>query len=113
MNTLRWALGIVLALLGGGYLALLVFSNGFRRSFGASGNSILFVILPLAAMAMLFAPLVLPTNRTLLHLGAIAAVAMIGLCLWQIISDSAIVLWFAILYLVLWLWFYASTAWGK
>jgi hypothetical protein len=92
---------------------LLMFSNGFRRSFGSSENGILFVILPLAAMATLLAPLVLPSNRMLLHIGAITAVAMIGLCLWQIISDSAIVLWFGILYLVLWLWFYASTACGK
>ena len=111
MNALRWILGIVILLLGGGYLFLFMISNGFRKSFGASENNPLLAILPLASVLILLAGLVWPANRTLLHLGAAAAVGLIGFCVWQIFLDYAAVLWLGILFLLLWLVFYWSAAW--
>jgi hypothetical protein len=111
MTALRWVLGLIILLLGGGYLFLFVVSNGFRRSFGASENNPLLAILPLAAAAILLAALVWPGNRMLLHLGAVAAVGLIGFCVWQMISESATVLLFGILYLAVWLVFYWMAAW--
>jgi hypothetical protein len=111
MNTLRWILGLTLVLVGGGYLALLVFSNGFRRSFGASENNQFLAILPLVALGVLLAAVVWPANRMLLHVGALTAAGFVGLCVWQMISESATILWLGILYLVLWLVFYWWTAW--
>jgi hypothetical protein len=113
MNTLRWILGTVSVLCGGGLLALFVVSNGFRRSFGASETNPLLVILPLAAMVVLFAGLVVPSNKVLLHVGAVAAVALVAFCIWQMVTESATVLWFALMYLALWFVFYASKAWGS
>jgi hypothetical protein len=112
MNILRWILGTISVLFGGGFVALFVISNGFRRSFGASENNPLLVILPLAAVALLFAGLVAPSNRILLHVGAVAAVALVAFCVWQMITESATVLWLALLYIALWFVFYGSKAWG-
>ena len=112
MNTLRWILGIISVLFGGGFLALFAVSNGFRRSFGASENNPLLAILPIAAAGLLFAALVWPLNKTLLHAGAAAAVVLAAFCVWQIISEAATVLWFALLYLGLWFVFYGSKAWA-
>lgn len=112
MNILRWILGIVGVLLSGGLLALFVASTGFRRSFGASENNPLLAILPIAALGLLSAALVWPLNRTLLHVGAMAAVALVVFCVWQIISEAATVLWFALIYLALWFVFYGSKVWA-
>ncbi len=112
MNTLRWTLGVISVLFGGGFFALFVVSNGIRRSFGASENNPLLVILPLAAGGLLFAALVWPSNKTLLHVGAVAAVALVAFCVWQIVTESATVLWCALLYLALWFVFYGSKAWA-
>jgi hypothetical protein len=112
MNTLRWTLGVISVLFGSGFVALFVVSNGFRRSFGASENNPLLVILPLAAVGFLFAALVWPMNKPLLHAGAVAAVALVAFCIWQIISEAATVLWFALIYLALWFVFYGAKAWG-
>ena len=111
MNTLRWILGVVLALLGGGYLALLVLSHALRKSFGASEHNPIIALLPGVAAAFLFAALIWPENRLLLHLGAAAALALISACVWQIVSESAAVLWFGILYLVAWFVFYGLAGW--
>jgi hypothetical protein len=111
VTTLRWILGLIIALLGGGYVILLVVSNGLRKSFGASETNPLLVVLPLVAVAVLAAALVWPANRTLLHIAAIAAVGLIGFCVWQMISESVTVLWFGIIYLVAWLVFYWQAAW--
>lgn len=112
MNTLRWILGLIILLLSGGYLALLMFSNELRKSFGASENNLFLAMLPLVAVGVLFAALVWPASRILLHLGALAATGLIGVCVWQMISESATILCFVILYLVLWLVFYWWAAWG-
>ena len=111
MHTLRWILGLILVLLGGGFFTLLVFSNGLRKSFGASENNPLVATLALVAAALLLSAIVWPENRLLLHAGAVAAVGLIGLCVWQLVSESATVLWFGIFYLLAWLAFYWGAAW--
>ena len=68
MNALRWTLGLTTAFLGSGYLFLFLVANGFRRSFGASENNPLRVIVPLMALALLFASVLFPAQKTLLHL---------------------------------------------
>jgi hypothetical protein len=53
MNTLRWILTVVLALLAVGYLAFFVVAGSFRRSFGASETNPLLLALPLLIVAAL------------------------------------------------------------
>jgi hypothetical protein len=38
MLTLRWILGSIIVLAGGGFVALAIVAGGFRRSFGASST---------------------------------------------------------------------------
>ena len=109
MIALRWILGLVLAGLGGGFIVLSIVASGFRKSFGASPVNPLTTILPVVAMIVLLAGLVWPANRTLMHTGAVAALALIALCVYLMISESAVVVWFGVFYLVGWLWFYWKT----
>lgn len=109
MLTLRWCLGLVAGLLGGGFLVLFFVSNGFRRSFGASENNPLVAVLPLAAIGLLVAGVIAPGSRLLLHLAALAALGLVGFCVWQLIKEAATVMWFALLYLTAWLVFYGIT----
>lgn len=102
-------LGLVLAALGGGFFFLTMVASGFRKSFGASTINPLIQVLPIAAMLVLLAGLIAPSNRMLLHVGAACAVALIGFCVWQMISESAIVVWIGVFYLVVWLYFYWRT----
>jgi hypothetical protein len=107
MTTLRWLLGSVIALIGAGTIALFVLGDGFRRSFGASANSLFMLLLPLAGGALMLAALIAPGHRWLLHLAAIAAVALAGGCLWQIFTEAATVLWLVLALLALWFVFYS------
>jgi hypothetical protein len=84
-------------------------AGGFRKSFGASPPSPLIVIGPLAALTVLLATLIAPTHRTLLHIGAAAALMLVGFSIWQIISESATVLWFGLIFLGLWFVFYGHS----
>ncbi len=111
MNALRWFLISVAAFAGGSFLLLAMIGGGFRRSFGASDTNPLIVVLPLMGIALLLAGLLFPHVRGLLHAGAVAAVILIGLSVWQIIADDAAVLWFAIAYAGAWLLFYWNAAW--
>ena len=106
MLALRWVLGLLLGGIGGGFLLLMVVGSGFRKSFGASEISPMLQLLPIAAMVVLFAGLIAPSNRLLLHIGAASAVAVMGYCVWAIIYESATVLWLVLVYLVMWLYFY-------
>lgn len=106
MNTLRWLLGLSLALAGGGFVVLSVVAGGLRRSFGASAISPLLIALPLVAMGLLLAGLLFPGNKGLLNLGAIAAFGMIAFCIWQLVTESATVMWVGLAYLLAWLGFY-------
>jgi hypothetical protein len=109
MLALRWLLGAVIVVLGGGFLLLCVVASGFRKSFGASELGPLIVILPIVALAILFSGVLFPHARALLHVGAISAVGLIGFCIWQILTESAIILLFGIAYLITWLAFYWLT----
>ena len=111
MTTLRWTLGLILVLLGGGFVLLSVVGGEFRKSFGASPVSALLFVLPLVAMAVLLAALVTPSTRLLLHAGAVVAVVLVGFCVWQIFAESATILIGALIYLATWLVFYWLTAW--
>lgn len=112
MIALRWALGLILAGLGGGFIVLSIVASGFRKSFGASPVNSLVTVLPVVAMIVLLAGLAWPANRTLMHAGAIAAVSLIGFCVYLMISESAVVVWLGVFYLAAWLWFYWKTVRG-
>ena len=47
MNTLRWILAALVALLAGRYLVFFILAGGVRRSFEASENSALLIVVPL------------------------------------------------------------------
>ncbi len=111
MTALRWILGSIAALFGGGFVFLVVLSNAFRKSFGASEHGPLFMGLPVIALGLLLAAVLFPANKPLLHLAAIAALGLAGFCLWQIFTDSAVPLWFAVAYLLAWFVFYWLAAW--
>lgn len=106
MNSLRWTLLVVTFLAGGGYTFLVFVGAQFRRSFGASPVGVLWTLAPVVGAAVLAAALMFPANKALLHIAAAVAVLLIGLCVWQIVADSATVLVFAVVYLVAWLAFY-------
>lgn len=111
MTALRWILGTIAVGLGGGFVFLVILSNAFRRTLGASPNGPLFLILPLVALGLLLAALLFPAWKPLLHVAAVAAAGLVGFCIWQIIAESAMVLWLALLYLGAWFVFYWLAAW--
>ncbi len=106
MMAARWLLGSLLVLFGGGFVVLSPVAGGFRRSFGASELNPLITILPLVALGLLLAALIVPGNRGRLHAGARAAVLLIGFCLWQIIRESATICFLVMVYLTAWLGFH-------
>ena len=81
MNALRWLLGIIAALLGGGWLLLALWGQSFRRSFGASDLGPLVVIAVPALMLLVLAAVLWPGQRGLLHVTsaamAVAAIALV------------------------------------
>lgn len=111
MNTLRWILGSIAVLFGGGFLSLVPLGNAFRKSFGASEHGPLFLGLPVVGILLLFAAVLFPANKLLLHIAAVAALGLIGFCLWQIFADGGTPLWFAVAYLVAWFSYYWLAAW--
>lgn len=109
MLAFRWILGLCAVGLGGGFVFLVLVGNALRRSFGASPNGPYVPVLPVLAIVLLIAALIAPNCRPLLHLAALAALGLGAWCVWQIVSDAAVVLWFGIAYLVLWFVFYAQS----
>ncbi len=103
---LRWTLGLIIVVLGGGFFVLTTVASGFRKSFGASELNPLLQIVPIAAMLVLLAGVIAPSNRILLHVGAVCAVAMMGYCIWTMIFESAEVVWLGLIYMAVWLYFY-------
>ena len=102
-------MGLILVGLGGGFLLLTMVANGFRKSFGSSEMNPLIQILPIAAMVILLAGLMTPSSKLLLHIGAVAAIGLIGFCVWNMVYEAATSLGFAVLYLLVWLYFYWRT----
>ena len=111
MTALRWILGLIAAFFGGGFVFLVVLSNAFRKSFGASEHGPLFIGLPVVGIGLLLAAILFPASKPLLHIAAVAALSLIGFCLWQIFAHGEIPLWFAVVYLVAWFIYYWLAAW--
>ena len=78
MSSLRWTLGIVAALFTAAIIAIAVIGGGFRRSFGAPDNSPLIESIILLAAGLVFASLLWPDRRMLMHT---VAVLMAALCI--------------------------------
>lgn len=110
MTALRWILGVIAAVFAGGFVFLVLVTNGFRRSFGASEHGPLFIGLPVVALALLLAALVVPACKPLLHLAAVAAAGLVAFCVWQIRAEGE-GLWFALVYLAAWFVYYWLAAW--
>ncbi|HMO63611.1 MAG TPA: hypothetical protein PKE47_00010 [Verrucomicrobiota bacterium] len=111
MNALRWVLGSLAVVLGGGFFILVLLGNAFRKSFGASEHGPLFIILPALGFALLFAAILFPGSKPLLHVAAIAALGLVGFCLWQIFSAGDAPLWLGVAYLATWFVYYWLAAW--
>lgn len=111
MTALRWILGLIAAFFGGGFVFLVVLSNSFRKSFGASEHGPLFLGLPVIALGLLLAAIIFPASKPLLHLAAVAAFGLIVFCLWQIFGHGEVPLWYAVTYLVAWFVYYWLAAW--
>lgn len=109
MLAFRWILGLLAVGLGGGFVFLVLVGNALRRSFGASPKGPYVPVLPLLAILLLVAGLIAPHCRPLLHLAAIAALGLAVACVWQIVTDAAVVLWLGVGYLALWFVFYAKS----
>lgn len=111
MSLLRWTLGLIGLVFGVGFVTLAVLGSAFRKSFGASGHSALFIGLPTLGVALLLAAILFPTHKPLLHIAALTALGLAALCLWQIVGEGATPLWFAIGYLGVWFVYYWLAAW--
>lgn len=111
MTALRWSLGCIAVLFGVGFVVLALLGSAFRRSFGASGHGPWFILLPALAMMLIFASVLFPLNRPLLHVAAVVALGMLGFCVQQILGEGEAPVWFAVLYLVIWFVYYWLAAW--
>lgn len=109
MLAYRWLLGLILAGLGGAFVVLSIVASGFRKSFTGTGANPLTTIVPVAAMLILLGGLIAPGNRTLLHVGATAALGLLGFCVWLMFSEKAVSVLWGVLYLLAWLYFYWKT----
>ena len=103
---LRWILGIALIVLGGFFVVSAIVSNGFRRLLHEPELPVLQVALPLLALAVVLAALVMPRHRTLLHAAALAALGLVGFCIWLLVAELAIDVLWALPCLAGWFWFY-------
>ncbi|HMP84220.1 MAG TPA: hypothetical protein PKA41_16095 [Verrucomicrobiota bacterium] len=96
MNTLRWILGSIAVVLGGGFVILVLFGNAFRKSFGASEHGPLFIGLPVIGVGLLLAAILFPSSKPLLHVATAATAGLVGFCGWQIFAKDEAPLWFAV-----------------
>lgn len=106
MIALRWVLGIGSVAALAACVALFVLARSFRRSFGARPTTPLAFVAIVAGIAVLTAGVVWPSPPILLHCGAVAAVAGIGLCLTKVSPITLV----GIAYCALWLVHYAVAA---
>lgn len=113
MVIIRWLLGIIIVFLGAGLVILFIVGNSFRQSFGASEDNPLFAVLLLVAFAILLAGVIFPAQKALLHVGALAALVLVGFCIWMLYYESATVMWFGLIYLAVWLFYYWWTVFGS
>lgn len=103
-------MGVSAALGGLGWILLAIAASDFRRSFGASEvGAIRLVALPIA-LVFVIVTVVLPGNRTLLHVAAaVLLVALVGSAL--ILRESVFVGSVGVLFFGAWFFFYGRTAW--
>ena len=111
MNALRWILGSITVLFGSGFVFLMIVGSAFRKSFGASETSPLVVVLPLLGFLLLFGAILFPGSKLILHAAAMAAIGLVGFCLWIIFKESALSMWLAVGYLIAWFAYYWLAAW--
>jgi len=112
VDVLRWALATVTALVAVGFVALLVFADGFRRSFGASANGPLTIGVPLAVMLLVLASLLWPGQRMLLHVTAVTVLGVAACSVW-VLNESVFVGAAGLLFSGLWSLWYWHAAWAS
>ncbi len=105
MQALRWTLGTLTAFGTAGFVALVLFGDGFRRSYGASENGSLKVWVTLIVQGALLASIAAPNQRLLLHGVAVIVVALIACCL-RVYRESVFVGTSGLAYCGLWLGYY-------
>jgi hypothetical protein len=110
MTALRWSLIVVTALLGAGWILLVVWAESFRRSFGASPNAAVTVVLPVVVLGLILASLLVPDLRWLQHLVAVVAAAVaVGSVV--LMAETALMGSLGLAYIGLWLLHYWHTVW--
>jgi len=112
MQTLRWILGTITALGTAGFLALVVFADGFRSSFGASENGPVKIGVTLLVQAALLASIAAPSQKLLLHGVALIVLALVAGSLW-IIRESIFAGATGLTYCGLWLGYYWQAISGQ
>ena len=111
MMTLRWTLGLLMALATAGWFAIVIIGGGFRRSFGASDASVLPAIVGVVVPVLVVASLVAPERRALLHVVAVLMVALAIMCL-VLMRETVFVGSLGVLYAIAWLTFYYRAVWA-
>lgn len=111
MAALRWALIVVTALAGAGWILLAVWADSFRRSFGASPAAAATVVLPAAFLALILAALLLPEVRWLQHLAAVSAASAAVACV-IVMGETVFVGSVGLLYIGLWFVCYWQSVWA-
>ena len=106
MPTFRWLLAVLTLLAAIGWVALGLLGDGFRRSFGASGNHPLKLALPPLIGLLLLLGLLFPAQRGVVMAGAAAACVLLVASLW-LLRESAVAGTIGAGYAVAWL----SCAW--
>ncbi|QQR72092.1 MAG: hypothetical protein IPJ17_11185 [Holophagales bacterium] len=107
MQSLRWTLGVIAVVVGGGWLAVAALGRGFRSSFGASAVGPFTQLGPALVMGLALASVVAPHNRVLLHTTAVVlAAACVGLIF--VLRESTFVGVAGLLYCAAWFLFYAK-----
>ena len=112
MHAYRWTLGSITALGTAGFLALVMFGDGFRRSFGASENGTLKVSVTLVVQTALLISIAAPQLRLFMHIVAAMVVALIAGCLW-LFRESTFVGTTGLAYCGLWLGYYWQAIGGQ
>jgi hypothetical protein len=104
---MRYFLGGTSGLLAVLFLGFFLFADRFRRSFGASPNEPWKLMVPLAVMLLITASTMLPGNRILLHLTALAVAGTALGCV-VILRQAPILALLGLAYCAAWASFYWS-----
>ena len=112
MTALRWSIGIITVLTTLGIVPLAAMGGGFRRSFGASDNSVAIIAGVAICAVLVVASVVWPERRALMH---VVAVLMLALCVACVLlaRQTAFVATVGVLYAASWLILYYRTVWQR